>query len=46
MQEHTTIPVSHPQLIAAAPLTAISRQGAQRLLAQALEVAVAMLLAR
>ena len=41
MQEHTTIPFPHPQLTAAAPSTEVLRQGAQRLLSQALEVAVA-----
>src|SRR5215831_20964257 len=46
MQEHTTIPFPHPQLTAADPLTEVLRQGAQRLLAQAIEVEVAMLLAR
>jgi putative transposase len=46
MQEHTTIPFPHPQLMAEDPLTAVLRQGAQRLLAQAIEVEVAMLLAR
>jgi putative transposase len=46
MQEHTTIPFPHPQLIAADPLTEVLRQGAQRLLAQAIEVEVATLLAQ
>lgn len=46
MQEHTTIPFPHPQLTAEDPLTTVLRQGAQRLLAQAIEVEVAMLLAR
>jgi transposase len=46
MQEHTTIPFPHPQLTAADPFTEVLRQGAQRLLAQAIEVAVAMLLAQ
>jgi putative transposase len=46
MQEHTTIPFPHPQLTAEDPLTAVLRQGAQQLLAQAIEVEVAMLLAR
>ena len=36
MQEHTTIPFPHPQLTAEDPLTAVLRQGAQRLLAQAI----------
>jgi transposase-like protein len=45
MQEHTTIPFPHPQLTAEDPLTAALRQSAQRLLAQAIEVEVAMLLA-
>jgi hypothetical protein len=43
MQEHTTIPFPHPQLTAAAPLTEVLRQGAQRLLAQAIEAEIAML---
>lgn len=46
MQEHTTIPFPHPQLTAEDPLTTVLRHGAQRLLAQAIEVEVAMLLAR
>ena len=46
MQEHTTIPFPHPQLTAEDPLTAVLRQGAQRLLAQAIEAEVAMFLAR
>jgi putative transposase len=46
MQEHTTIPFPHPQFTAADPLTAVLRQGAQRLLAQAIDVEVAMLLAQ
>lgn len=46
MQENTTIPFPHPQLIAEDPLTAVLRQGAQRLLAQAIEVEVAILLAQ
>jgi putative transposase len=46
MQEHTTIPFPHPQLTAEDPLTAVLRQGAQRLLAQAIEVEVAMPLAQ
>jgi putative transposase len=46
MQEHTAIPFPHPQLTAEDPLTAVLRQGAQRLLAQAIEVEVAMLLAQ
>ena len=46
MQEHSVIPFPHPQLTAEDPLTAVLRQGAQRLLAQAIEVEVAMLLAR
>jgi transposase-like protein len=44
MQEHTTIPFPHPQLTAEDPLTAVLRQGAQRLLAQAIEVEVTILL--
>src|ERR671933_449106 len=46
MQEHTAIPFPHPQLTAVDPLTAVLRQGAQRLLAQAIEVEVALLLAQ
>jgi transposase-like protein len=46
MQEHTAIPFPHPQLTAADPLTEVLRQGAQRLLAQAIEVEIAVLLAQ
>jgi putative transposase len=46
MQEHTTIPFPHPQLTAADPFTEVLRQGARQLLAQALEVEVAMLVAQ
>ena len=46
MQEHTTIPFPHPQLTAADPLTEVLRQGAQRLLAQAIETEIAVLLAQ
>ena len=46
MQQDTVIPFPHPQLTAEDPLTAVLRQGAQRLLAQVIEVEVAMLLAR
>src|SRR5215470_4761920 len=46
MQEHTTIPFPHPQLTAEDPLTELLRQSAQRLLAQAIEAEVAVLLAR
>ena len=46
MHEHTTIPFPHPQLITEDPLTEVVRQGAQRLLAQAIEAEVAMFLAR
>jgi putative transposase len=46
MQEHTTIPFPHPQLTAADPLTELLRQGAQRLLAQAIEAEIAVLLAQ
>ena len=46
MQEHTAIPFPHPQLTAEDPLIAVLRQGAQRLLAQAIEVEVARLLAQ
>ena len=44
MQEHTAIPFPQPQLTAADPLTELLRQGAQRLLAQAIEAEVAVLL--
>ncbi len=44
MPQDTVIPFPHPQLTAEDPLTAVLRQGAQRLLAQAIEVEVAMLL--
>ena len=43
MQEHTAISFPLPQLTAAAPSTEVLRQGAQRLLAQAIEAEVAML---
>ena len=46
MQEHTAIPFPHPQLTAEDPLTEVLRQGAQRLLAQAIEAEVAVLLAQ
>jgi putative transposase len=46
MQEHTAIPFPLPQLTAADPLTEILRQGAQRLLAQAIEDEIAVLLAQ
>jgi putative transposase len=46
MQEHTAIPFPHPQLPAEDPLTALLRQGAQRLLAQAIAAEVAVLLAQ
>ena len=46
MHEHTTIPFPHPQLLTEDPLTEVVRQGAQRLLAQAIEAEVAMFLAR
>src|SRR4029434_2496608 len=46
MQEHTTIPFPHPQLLAADPLTAVLRRGAQRLLAQAIVAEIAVLLAQ
>ena len=46
MQQDTVIPFPHPQLTAEDPLTAVLRQGAQRLLAQAIEMEVAMLLAQ
>src|SRR5919202_6073188 len=45
MQEHTAIPFPHPQLTAADPLTEVLRLGAQRLLTQAIEAEIAMLLA-
>jgi hypothetical protein len=43
MQEHTVIPFPHPQFTAKDPLTEVLRQGAQRLLAPAIAVKVAML---
>jgi putative transposase len=46
MQEHTAIPFPQPQLTAADPLTAVLRQGAQRLLAQAIEAEITVLLAQ
>ena len=46
MKDNTVIPFPHPQLTAEDPLTEVLRQGAQRLLAQAIEVEVAMLLAQ
>jgi putative transposase len=46
MQQDTVMPFPHPQLTVEGPLTAVLRQGAQRLLAQAIEVEVAMLLAQ
>ena len=46
MQEHTTIPFPHPQFTAADPVTEVLRQGAQRLLAQAIEAEIAVLLAQ
>jgi putative transposase len=46
MQEHTAIPFPLPQLTAADPLTEVLRQGAQRLLAQAIEAEIAVLLAQ
>ena len=45
MQDNTVIPFPHPQLMAEDPRTAVLRQGAQRLLAQAIEMEVALLLA-
>jgi putative transposase len=46
MQQDTVIPFPHPQLTAEDPLTEVLRQGAQRLLAQAIEAEVAVLLAQ
>ena len=46
MQDNTAIPFPHPQLTADDPLTAVLRQGAQRLLTQAIEAEVAVLLAQ
>ena len=46
MQQDTVIPFPHPQLIAEDPLTEVLRQGAPRLLAQAIEAEVAVLLAQ
>jgi hypothetical protein len=37
MHEHTTISFPHQQLLTEDPLTEVVRQGAQRLLAQAIE---------
>ena len=46
MQQDTVLPFPHPQRTAADPLTEVLRQGAQRLLAQAIEAEVAVLLAQ
>jgi putative transposase len=46
MQQETVIPFPHPQFTAEDPLTEVLRRGAQRLLAQAIEVEVAMLFAQ
>ncbi len=46
MQEHTAIPFPHPQGTAEDPVTALVRQGVQRLLAHAIETEVAVLLAQ
>jgi transposase-like protein len=46
MQKHTAIPFPLPQLTAADPLTEVLRQGAQRLLMQAIEAEIAVLLAQ
>ena len=46
MQQDTVMPFPHPQLTAADPFTAVLRQGAQRLLAQAIAVEVALLFAQ
>jgi len=46
MPQDTVIPLPHPQLSAEDPFTAVLRQGAQRLLAQAIAVAVALLFAQ
>jgi putative transposase len=46
MQDKTVIPFPHPQLTAEDPFTAVLRQGAPRLLAQAIEVEVALLFAQ
>ena len=46
MQQDTVIPFPHPRLTAADPLTEVLRQGAQRLLAHAIEAEIAMLLAQ
>jgi len=43
MQEHTAIPFPHPQLTAVDPFTKVLRQGAQRLLAQAIAGEMAVL---
>src|SRR5262247_3838775 len=46
MQQDTVIPFPHPQLTASDPFTEVLRHGAQRLLAQAIEAEVAVLLAQ
>jgi transposase-like protein len=46
MQDNTVIPFPHPQLTTEDSLTVLLRQGAQRLLAQAIEAEVAVLLAQ
>ena len=46
MHAPTTIPLPHPQLLTEDLLTEVVRQGAQQLLAQAIEAEVAMFLAR
>ena len=46
MQQDTAMPFPHPQCTAEDPFTAILRQGAQRLLAPAIEVEVTLLFAQ
>jgi putative transposase len=45
MNKHNAVAFPHPQASAADPLTEVLRQGAKRLLAQAIEAEVEMLLA-
>ena len=45
MSKHNAVPFPHPQATAADPLTEVLRQGAKRLLAQAIEAEVETLLA-
>jgi putative transposase len=45
MSKHNAVPFPHPQAVSADPLTEVLRQGAKRLLAQAIEAEVETLLA-